>query len=252
MNLNGLRVLNTRPLEQGKVLTKAINAANGVSIELPALNIEPTSDIWLDDFLKLNNINQAIFISANAINYFYQKLKEHNLILPSTIKITAIGKASADALLKWNVHVDNLPKIANSLNLLQLSNLQEIKNQTILLIKGEGGLELIEAKLKERGANLISLALYKRSLPKISLQQIQSIWHDDKVDLILFTSQQAMQSIFTLFGIDGKDWLCNKPCLVISDRLADFAKKLGVKKVIVSPYDMVINTLEQYAGQIKG
>ena len=43
-------------------------------------------------------------------------------MVPIIIKITAIGKASADALLKWNVHVDNLPKIANSLNLLQLSN----------------------------------------------------------------------------------------------------------------------------------
>jgi len=252
MNLNGLRVLNTRPLEQGLALTKAINAANGVSIELPALTILPTSDEWIHDFLKLNNINQAIFISANAVNYFYQKLKDHKLIWPLNIKITAIGKASAEALLKWDVHVDNIPKIANSLNLLQLSNLQEIKNQTILLIKGEDGLDIIASKLIERGANLISLAVYKRSLPKISLQQIQTIWHDDIVDIILFTSQEAMLSIFTLFGINGKDWIINKPCLVISDRLADFAQKLGVKIVIVSPYDEILSALEQYAGQNKG
>jgi len=265
MNLNGLRVLNTRPLEQGLALTKAINKANGVSIELPALTILPTSDNWLDDFLnyqqtiierdkklQLHNIHQAIFISANAVNYFYQKLKEHSLSWPSTIKITAIGKASAEALLKWNIEVDNLPKIANSLNLLKLSNLQQITNQNILLIKGEDGLDVIASNLIKRGANLISLAVYKRVTPKISLQQIQSIWHDDKVDIIIFTSQQAMQNIFKLFDAKGKDWLINKPCLVISERLADFAKKLGVKRVIVSPYDMILNTLEQYVGQNKG
>ena len=246
--LHGLRVLNTRPLEQGLSLSLAIDEAGGISIVLPLLTIEPTTDNWLKNLPDLNNRHQMvfIFISANAINYFYASLAEKKLNWPTTIQTIAIGKACAGALIKWNIHIDRIPTVADSEHLLELDLLQNIKNKTIVLVKGEGGLENIASTLLQRGAHLISLEVYRRTLPQTGRQKAFSLWQDDAVDIILFTSQQAMQNIFTLFGKDAHLWLCNKPCLVISERLAHAASLLGMQTIIVSRHDAILSSLNDY------
>ena len=45
-NLNGLRVLNTRPEQQAIPLAEAIKKAGGISINLPIITIEPTDTTW--------------------------------------------------------------------------------------------------------------------------------------------------------------------------------------------------------------
>ncbi len=253
MKLNGLRVLNTRPLDQGVSLNQAIEDAGGIPIVLPALTIEPSADAWLKKLPPLAQVEHAIFISTNAINYFFSKLEQLRLIWPATIETTAIGQSSANALEKWKISVDHVPAMADSEHLLQFDFLQQIKNQTILLVKGEGGKIDITNTLLTRGANLISIDVYRRILPNINPQRIYSLWHDDVVDIILFTSQQSIQNIFTLFGENGRSWLCKTPCVVISERLAEAASLLGMQTIFVSRYDTILNTLEGIlSGQTRG
>lgn len=242
--LHGLRILNTRPEAQGILLSKTIIDAGGIAIPFPALTIEATDNNWLNHLGNLTSIHQSIFISANAVNYFFATLKQHHITWPISIETTAIGKASAAALEKWSIRNDHLPVMADSEHLLQLQSLQEVRDQRILLVKGEGGKPDIETALDSKGARVIALSVYKRVLPNIDQQDIQSLWQDDRVDIILFTSQQAMHHIFLLFGEQARNWLCSKPCVVISERLAQEAFKLGIQTVIISHYDRILNTLE--------
>lgn len=244
--LKGLCVLNTRPLEQSVSLHQAICDAGGVSIDLPAIAIEPTTPDWLKTLPNLNNIHQAIFISANAVTHFYTTIEQKQLTWPSTIQTTVIGKASAAALATWNIRIDNMPSIADSKHLLQLNTLQHVKNQTILLVKGAEGIMDISNTLLARGADLISVDVYQRVLPKIRPKDVHSVWHDNQVDIILFTSKQAIHNIFALFGETGRSWLCSKPCIVLSERLAEMAFLQGMQTIIVSRYDNLLNTLEHY------
>lgn len=245
--LFGLRVLNTRPLEQGLSLHQAIQKAGGISIVLPAITIEPTSSDWLKNLPHpLDTVNHAIFISANAVAHFYSTLEQQQLAWPTTIETIAIGNATAEALTKWGIHVQHIPPIANSEHLLQLNVFQQIKNKIILLIKGIGGREQIQHTLQARNAQIIALDVYQRVLPIIPQKDIDSLWHDNKVDIILFTSQQAVHNIFSLFGDAARSWLCNKPCIVISERIAKAAFIAGMRTIIVSPYDKILNALEHY------
>lgn len=244
--LQGLCVLNTRPLEQGHILRHAICEAGGTCIDFPALAIEPISDDWLEILPNLADVHHAIFVSTNAVHYFYTKLKQEGLQWPATIQTTAIGKASAAALAKWNIRIDHVPSAADSEHLLQLDTLQEVGSQTILLIKGEGGRTEIANTLLQRGANLVSLDVYRRVLPSTAAQNFHSLWHDHVVDIILFTSQQSIHNLFVLLGENARTWLCRTPCLVISERLADEASRLGMQTIIISHYDTIISTLEHY------
>lgn len=244
-SLMGLRVLNTRPKDQAKNLSKTIHEAGGSAIELPLLEIRATAD-WLSVLPDLNQVDQAIFISANAVEHSLMQLQHHQITWPTTIKIISIGKGSAAALNKFNIPTDAIPEIADSEHLLALPSLQQPQQQNILLFKGEGGRMLIEESLAARGANLLALNVYKRLIPKINPQFVKSIWRDDRVDIILLTSEQSMQHLFQLFGEKAHHWLCSKTCLVISERLAQAAFSLGIKNIIRSYPEGIMNSLFDY------
>ena len=246
MNLDGLRILNTRPAHQNEALSKAIKKAQGVSIELPAIAIEPTANTWLKDLPDLSTITQAIFISTNAVHYFFEQIPQHGLVWPQTIKTTAVGQATAHALEALTIHVDQVPEEADSEHLLELPSFQQVKEQLILLIKGQGGRGTISDTLLHRGATLIALDVYSRVFPQALSKQAHSLWQDDAVDIILFTSQQSIYNIFNLFGEEARPWLCNKPCIVLSHRLTHIAMDMGIQRIIESRYDRLMNTLADY------
>lgn len=243
MTLHGLRVLNTRPAGQNHALSQAITDAGGIAIEVPTLAIEPTAHDWQTQLPRLTEVQHAIFISSNAVRFFYACIKEP---WPTTLQTIAIGEATANALRQQQVVVHHIPPVADSKHLLELPSLQHVNHQTIVLIKGEKGSSDIETRLKARGARLIPLAVYRRRLPKTDPQRMHSLWHDDKVDIILFTSEEAMRNLLTMVGKKAHAWLCNTPCLVISERLATAAYQLGMQTIIISRYDTILKTLEHF------
>lgn len=241
--LSGLCVLNTRTAEQGLILNQAIEAAGGQSIHLPALRIEKI-DSWLQSLPALNDVSVAIFISSNAAHYFFRQINIRDW--PTHIYVIAMGKGTASALGALGIHVNEIPSDADSEHLVELSILKNTHLGTTLIIKGEGGRTLIEETLIKRKINYINLAVYKRLLPSYSPQKIKAIWQENHIDIILFLSFEAMQNTFTLFGEEGYHWLCNKACVVISQRLANLAKQLGINNIIICSYDRLLTTLADF------
>lgn len=251
--LNGIRILNTRPQNQAKTLSKHITEAGGISIECPTIEIKATNKIWMKLLPDLSEVNLAIFVSANAVHQCFTQLKLNNISWPTHIEVIAIGHGSAKALAEVNILVNNIPDKADSEHLLTLKILQQLKNQTVLLFKGEGGRQLIEEGLLQRGAKLIILNVYRRMMPKINHQFINSLWRDDLVDIILLTSEHSIHNLFKMFSKEGHQWIIEKPCLVISERLAKSASYFGIKKIIISHPDRMMNTLfDYYQGLLHG
>jgi len=244
--LNHLRVLNTRPLEQNQPLSKAIQDAGGISIELPAIVIEPLIS-WQALMPALSSVDQAIFTSANAVNHYFSALEQQKITWPNHINVTAIGNASASALCTRHIRAAHVPNESDSEHLIQLPILQQVHNQTILLVKGEGGRPVIADTMLARGAHLIALNVYRRITPQYSTNMLRKLWQNDAVDIILFTSQQAMQNLYDLFSsAGGYPWLCSKPCIVISKRLAEIAASLGIRTILLSHYGNIIDSLYEY------
>ena len=245
-NLNGLRILNTRPYEQGKALSIAIANANGRALSCPALEILFSEATWFSALPKFDEVHQAIFISVNAVTFSCRVFAEQKLTWPAHIHVIAVGNGTAKALQDHHIRVDAIPIRSDSEHLLLLNSLQAVHKKTILLFKGEGGRRLIAETLKERGAKVIELDVYQRVLPTGDQEKLESWWREDAVDIILFTSQEAMQNIFTLFGEKAHAWLQSKPCLVISQRLAEAASQAGIQKIMVCNVDTIMETLNLF------
>jgi uroporphyrinogen-III synthase len=239
----GLRVLNTRPLGQNKSLTDMIKNAGGTSIELPAISILEVDSDWHLSMPDLATIHHAIFVSKNAADYFFTRLKQQKINWNYNIQITAIGKTTAATVASYGMLVNYIPLEADSEHLLELKIFSSIAEKAVLLIKGKGGRPEIANALRQRGATLITLDVYQRKIPQHKKQDIEAIWQDDKVDIILFTSEEAIRNIFTLFGAKARPWLCKKPCLVISKRIANAAALHGVNTIIQSSFEKILNSL---------
>jgi uroporphyrinogen-III synthase len=226
-----LRVLNTRPFGQHHALSQTIRDAGGIPIECPALAIEPIENDWAGVLGDLSRIQQAIFISPNAVHYCLRRLKAAHLPWPPSIYTIAIGQTTHDALIEWGLRVDDVPSGSTSEDLLQLSSMQHVNHQIILIIKGENGRTLLADTLTQRGATVETLDVYRRTLPAVDSKMIQSLWQTDAVDAIVFTSETAMQNLLHLFGAEACAWLKSKTCFVTSQRLLDAAVGLGFQHI---------------------
>lgn len=239
--LSGLCILNTRPLEQGRLLSKAIEKAGGLSLEAPALGIKPYKKLSQSALLALKVANYAIFVSANAVKHCMSILRAQGEQWPSQVKIIAIGQATALALQKEGLSVTEMPAIADSEHVLALSCLQAVQGKTIVLVKGKAGRLIMPKILRERGAHLEFLNVYQRCLPQAkasySLAQYQG------AHLMLLTSQEAIKNIFILFELKAHAWLRQLPCLVFGSRLATFAESQGFKTLLICQPDQIIETL---------
>jgi len=244
--LRQLRILNTRPKNQAGPLSQQIMDAGGVSVECPTLEIVGL-DNWLPLLPDLNTVDTIIFISPNAVIQCFSVLNHRNIPWPEHLIVIAIGQGTAKALAKFKVDVSEVPTIPDSEHVLALGSLQQIKNQTVLLFKGEGGRVLIEQVLLLKGAKVITLPVYKRSVPAFNSEFINSLWREDLVDIILITSEQSIQNLFIMFNEENHQWIQNKPCLVISERLAKAAALFGIKQTIISHPDTMITTLLDFS-----
>lgn len=245
--LHGLCVLNTRPEHQAAQLTQAIQEAGGRVIACPTLKIIKTSTNWISSLPNLNQIQQALFISANAVHYCFTELLQHQIDWPPHIRVIAIGKASAQALTDYKIQVHEKPEFPDSEHVLNLKCLQQIKDQNVLLFKGLGGRPLIEQELTQRRAHVISVSVYQRTMPKVDSKVLQSIRHQDLVDIILITSEQSLHNLFKMFGSEAINWLQGKTYLVLSERLAQAAGVYGIRNIITGHPNQMMQTLFDYA-----
>lgn len=243
--LKGLRVLNTRPEAQAQELSHRIQAAGGHCITLPTVQIKATNPDWLSLLPDLNTVHSAIFISANAVHFCFKLLAQSMQQWPESINVVAIGKATAEALLNYQINRADTPAVPDSEHLLKLDCLQNITNQTVLLFKGVGGRSLISDTLRQCGAQLVSLDVYERTMPQIEISKVNSIWQNDLVDIILITSEESLHNLFKMFGTEATPWLLSKTYLVLSERLAQSTALFGVAHIITSQSEELINTLSR-------
>jgi uroporphyrinogen III methyltransferase/synthase len=111
--LAGRRILITRARDQAAVFSSSLRDLGAEVIELPTIEIvPPTSWKGLDQAIdRIASYDWLIFTSANGVNFFWQRWKERNKDrLPPSLKICAIGPATAYQLMEKGMEVHYTPK----------------------------------------------------------------------------------------------------------------------------------------------
>jgi uroporphyrinogen-III synthase len=115
-----ITALVTRSAGQSSQFTKLLEAAGIQVLEMPALEIQPPS-IWqpLDDAIaRLHTYDWLILTSANAVTFFWQRLRQvGNPADLDSVKLAVVGKKTASVLQQQGLQADFIPPnfVADSL-----------------------------------------------------------------------------------------------------------------------------------------
>ncbi|HIF18391.1 MAG TPA: uroporphyrinogen-III synthase [Cycloclasticus sp.] len=221
-----INVLVTRPSHQADKLCAELTA-NGLhairypSIDIQAVSNTPQATAALQNIIRSDNL---IFISANAVTHAHQLLSTQWPEINGSI--IAIGPSTANALL----NIGLIPRITaqtpfNSEQLLkQLPSLDNVS-----IIKGEGGRDFLEKQLTARGINVTAVDVYKRAMPANNPIAPSNVLH-----YITITSQLALENLFLLLPAQTKKLKQASTFVVLSQRIAQFAKSLGCQHILTS------------------
>lgn len=231
-------VLITRPEPQADALAKACHKLGMETIILPMLMIEAIEHPSIKPVIaNWQTFDKVIFVSPNAVHYALA----HKLALPKA-SIISIGTGTSLALEAANWPVDLQPSGQfNSESLLDMPALQDIQGERIAIICGEGGRDLIETTLQQRGATVDKMICYRSFAPEYkSIPSLQAV-----TDVVI-TSAAALTNFTAFLNEHNLLAVQSRRLIVSSERLQRIAKKAGFVHLILAKnasIDAIITTL---------
>jgi len=233
-DLQGIGVLVTRPSGQAEAICKLIAEHDGMAIHFPTIAIGPAEDeAAAKEYLtKIDSYQIIIFISPNAVRYGLDLLGDRGL--PPEIKIAAVGKGTARVLSERGIKVDIRPKDRfDSESLLEQSELEEVEGKGILIVRGNGGRQLLADTLRGRGAVVDYAEVYSRKISSVDPRPLIASWKND-VQIATITSCETLENLFRLLEERGVTLIKQTPLVVVSERMQSRAQELGCTNVILA------------------
>lgn len=118
--LNGVRVIVTRPRKQSSSLIAKLLEKGAEVVELPSIKTESLETLWEDSMEKVvKNYQWIVFASEAAVNSFFESMIENQVDIRSMskIKFAVVGSATAKALEARGIRADYMPQEYNGKNL---------------------------------------------------------------------------------------------------------------------------------------
>jgi uroporphyrinogen-III synthase len=244
MNKHKLKLLITRPESAGRDLQNCLQQLGYQSHCQPLFDYQNSASA--EQLLALQQQTTrpiVIFISVAAVEFV-------NKLLPiaswSTQDIIAVGSATSQALQALGINA-LVPEKHDSEGLLALTPLQKVNNKDVIIIRGNGGRELIAEKLHSRGASVHYFESYRRVWRNYTNELIKT-WRQQQINCILITSNALLEFIVNLLDDSDSYWKDNCLWLVASERIAIAAKTMGIRHIVNTNganSKAIINTLSR-------
>lgn len=234
-SLQGANILVTRPRPQAARLCELIEEYDGIPIAFPTIDIQPLprQPLISQTLDNINDYDWLIFVSTNAVKFTLQ-LIDGKIAALSRCRIAAIGNATACCLQREGLTVDLRPEYGfNSEALLEMAEFNAVRGQKCLLVRGVGGRETLAETLRERGAQVDYLEVYRRDIATTDVRPLLTLLQQHRLSAITSYSEESLQNLRLLLG-DHADSIVSLPLVVISQRLAKLAEQRGFKSILVS------------------
>lgn len=195
--LAGHGVLVTRPEHQAEELSLAIEAAGGIAVRFPLLEILPLDRESVTEREKvLPRPDLVIYVSPNAVrNGFVSQAAD--------VAVAAIGpttKAELEARGVSNIiyRSDGF----NSESLLADEALANVRGMKIRIVRGQDGRELLGNTLRDRGASVDYLVVYRRQARRVAgndRRRLETWLSNGEISCITVMSVATLDSLLAVF-----------------------------------------------------
>lgn len=225
----------TRPLEQAPPLADRLRELGAKTLYLPTIEIRSSEDTLLMDnaLRKINEYDWVIFTSVHGVRFFLQRLKAITTENPKSIKVAAIGPATAAALQEAGMKPDYVPDEFLSERI--AAGLGKVAGKRILLPRADIASNKLPSLLRQRGALVDEIIAYNTVTPSdLTAERIRKIFSDG-VDLITFTSPSTLRNLARALGFgELKSLLRNVKVACIGPVTLQAAQELAIEANITA------------------
>jgi uroporphyrinogen-III synthase/uroporphyrinogen III methyltransferase/synthase len=228
--LEGRRVLVTRALHQAGRLSEGLRALGAEPVEVPVLEIRPPASFEpLDAALrKLDQFDWLILTSANTVRALAERAAESGieLVLPATLKVAAVGEATAAAARKTGLQITFVPVSYVAESLIQ-GLADRTAGQRILLARAEVARDVIPDALRAAGADVTVADAYRNVLPEAAPEQLRRALAEG-IDAATFTSSSSATHLAEAARLVGIAWpFAGVPAVSIGPITSQTLRELG-------------------------
>jgi len=235
--LAGLGILITRPVEQADGLAARVAELGGAPILFPTLEIAPPPDpAGLARILNaLPEYDYAIFVSPTSVERAWPVILERHGGWPQGVVAAAVGKGSARTLAGYGVGPILVAEDgADSESLLALAEFNQVAGKRVVIVRGEGGRELLAETLRQRGATVDYAECYRRVRSRADSAPLLTRWQGGGVAAVTVTSREVFAHLAALLGDAGAALLRQTPLFAPHARIAEAAREWGVAEVVIT------------------
>lgn len=237
--LSGRCIAVTRPEGQAESLCQAIRAAGGQALPFPVLAIGPVPDDapLLALLPRLDEFDLAFFVSPNAVHHALDIVLSCRA-WPAALRVATVGKGSERALaLRGFSQVIAPQQGFDSESVLALPEFAAaaVHGRRVLILRGDGGRDLLAETLRTRGASVECVCCYRRFRPEIDSERLLAPARAGRLDALLLTSTEGVSNLALMVGEQGLALLRPVPVFASHPRIASRACEVGFTRVVSTP-----------------
>jgi uroporphyrinogen III methyltransferase/synthase len=202
--LFGKRIVVTRSRDQASVFAETLIDRGATPIEFPSIDVVPPAS-WaeLDAALdKLDTFQWIIFTSANAIRFFFERLRSRGMDIRSlhANKICVVGPKTAEALEQYSLQADLVPAEFKAEGVLAALGGEQVRGMKFLIPRARIARELIPEKLREMGAEATVATAYENIRPATDVDRVRKLFDEKKIAAVTFTSSSTVHNFVEMLG----------------------------------------------------
>jgi hydroxymethylbilane synthase len=250
--LAGRKVIVTRSPKQSGEMVRFLEKLGAEVIACPTIEIKPpTSWEQLDAALtKLSWFDWLVFTSANGVEFFLQRLDEtgHGRAELMAHKVCAVGRKTAERLMRENISVDVMPERFTAEALVEefikrFGVGQRLRGSKMLLPASKTTRDVIRPAMEKIGVYVEVVEAYQTVLPASSGREVMNLIRDAAADYILFTSPSTIANLAAILETDHlKPHLMNCRVSCIGPVTADAAQLYGLE-VHIQPKEHTVEAI---------
>jgi len=197
--LFGLRVMVARPSDQAGWVYRQLRDLGAEVLPLPTIATERVhdSDAWKKIEIIDSDNRWLVFTSENGVRYFFELWRETGRDIRgiAAFKIAAVGIGTARALEAVNLTPDFVPTRATTAELAkQMAADLPIEHAAVVRVRGNLGDDRVEATLREAGATVIPLPVYRTYYPDWTPETKEKLFAYPP-DVIMLTSGSTVDGL---------------------------------------------------------
>lgn len=222
-------ISKTRPF----LITRPVGKADKMLVELAKVGVDylyqpliKISQLTINaaDKLLLQQADALIFVSISAVHCLQSQ------ITAGLIKadLYAVGDTTAAALTEWLGRSVCVPQDQRSEGLIALAEFKLLAGKRVVVVRAEGGRELIKQQLLALQADVGYVLNYQRQALALEGNVLCQQWQQAGIRCIVATSNEILQQVFKVMPESAHVWLQGLDWILVSPRMQQKALQLGI------------------------